>query len=816
MAKKKRLEEESEVYNALLELIIQCKGIYMQMNIDNALLHINPSQSFVSVLRDLTYGRWDSFLKEYERANEVFDSGNINEGLAVCNKFFDDAKTTPELIAYIGKKLLGLSDDTNSAVEALYLKNIELFKQLGGKENQYVDLLIYVVTLGLIPPQTLYDVNEVSIRASQILASRSYEIGPKAEYINDTNVTSNLVDLSKIFKLPSPSVTSPQPPSTPSVSESKLPQPSVTSPPASMKDLAEILSSLILSHCSQTIKSQGLDVSDIYYNLPLDKIAGQIKHYEGKVSDFGTVAKKFVDYIDCETDFSPYLKSTSGSVLRGAALYNSVASFINKFVQCVGESGELEDKFKKCLEGGVQKSEEEEAEKYEITHKQNEEYYALEGVNDILTKVGQPPFETYSDLEQFITYIGNLMKSYGVTTKDYQKLQTILEKKKSEIEEILDKIPENERKQLLSALANISSLPQPAMQTAISALDKIVEIGKQIPNSGEYYSVLLTLFNNVLILSNNVTMSLGRLNAFLNSLNKRLSNPQERERILGLMAENPNYVIESVTKLLTQPEQAVEHQPSIMPQKPIISAPSPEINLISTREQLISLIMRIAGQPQHIMIPQGTPKPYPAPSITQYIDVYGYRIIALYVVDTDNPSNLESGSHYLIFSKPKEIYEIDMSSEFGTKFVSLLNEKVKMVRDKYKTNVIGTTIEFIYVTNATKREYIPGTFSLKIVEEYVNKVLVLLPKEVDAYAPIVFAYDQDTLPDAYYSDIFVDILDVDNVHLLLDKSRDGIHTIIVVSTQSDLTESKIYKVEKVENEIRFVYWGEYSGKKAKR
>ncbi|MFP3203252.1 MAG: helicase-related protein [Sulfolobus sp.] len=142
----------------------------------------------------------------------------------------------------------------------------------------------------------------------------------------------------------------------------------------------------------------------------------------------------------------------------------------------------------------------------------------LDEINKILAEGGQPPFESYSEVKQFLTYIGNLMNQFGITTKDYQKLSSICQAKKSEIEEILDKIPEEGKEQLISALASIST--EPAMDSAISALDKIVQIGNQVPDKEAYYSAMVTILNNVVSLSKDINTSLRRLNSFLTYLNK--------------------------------------------------------------------------------------------------------------------------------------------------------------------------------------------------------------------------------------------------------------------------------------------------------
>jgi len=788
MPRKKRLEEESQVYNALLDLIPRCRDVYNKAGKKNIITQVNfiGKPAFISVLRDLTYGRWDNFLEEYKDVSNVLDSSApIQDQVDACDEFFDDYTTVPQLIVGLGQKLLDISDDVNSAVEAAYIKNINTYKNMGGIETPCADMVIYLVTLGLIPPEKV--TKNLDKEAYGILMNE--DIGPKAGELNDENITSRLVIL-------------------PEVPVSPKTVPKVVTPAKSthLEGLAIDFAEQILFHCSDTIKSQGQSVEDILNHLPYDRIAEQLQQVISRVPDFRSTLGSLVDHIDCQTDLLPYLRSKSGP-LKGVSLYNSVATFINKVFQCVADSGGSPEKFKSCLEGGVKtETAEEAAIAAESQHRSNLEYYTVEGVNDIITKTGQPPFESYSQVEQFLTYIGKLMNQFGITTKDYQKLSGICQAKKSEIEEILDKIPEEGKKQLISALASISSLPKPAMDSAISALDKIVQIGNQVPDKEAYYSTMVTILNNVVSLSKDVNASLRRLDSFLTYLNKTIAEPEKRERILSTMASDSDYVIESITRLLTSstsppPTTAPPPKPAPTQMKEEVreevreEREKAEIKTISTRDDLVTLIMKIKQARNLQVVPL---------SLVGVGDLRGYYEPFLYFVDTENPSNLESGDHYLISHRPDEIYFIDDSTEFGRNLIRQLNDIVMRIRSKYRTSIIGTNIVLFYVTYSYP-------------SQYIDKIFILHPTDTDKFAPTSLIYDKDTLPAEFYSDLFVDVNDIDDIHVLLDKSRNHVREIIVISAQSNLVKGHIYNVTRAPNGIEFTEWGEYSsGSKTKR
>jgi len=782
MPKKKRLDEERQVYNALLELIPRCRDVYNKAGKKNIITQANfiGKPAFISALRDLTYGKWDKFLEEYKDVSNVLNNSSapIQDQVDACDEFFDDYTTVPQLIVGLGQKLLDISDDVNSAVEAAYIKNINTYKNMGGIENPCADMVIYLVTLGLIPPEKV--TKNLDKEAYGILMNE--DIGPKVGELNDENITSHLVVL-------------------PEVSVSPKTVPKVVTPAKSthLEGLAADFAEQILFRCSDTIKSQDQSVEDILNHLPYDRLAEQLQQVISRIPDFRSTLASLVDYIDCQTDLLPYLRSKSGP-LKGVALYNSVATFITKVFQCVADSGGSPDKFKSCLEGGVKTETAEEAvTAAESWHRSDMEYYTVEGVNDIITKTGQPPFESYSQVEQFLTYIGNLMNQFGITTKDYQKLSSICQAKKSEIEEILDKIPEEGKKQLISALSSISSLPKPAMDSAISALDKIVQIGNQVPDKEAYYSTMVTILNNVVSLSKDVNASLRRLNSFLTYLNK--TEPEKRERILLAIAENPDYVIESITRLLTPttppPTTAPSPKPAPTQMKEEVEEEreNAEIKTISTRDDLVTLIMKIKQVRNLPVVPIFLPG---------VGDLNGYDEPFLYFVDTENPSNLESGDHYLISHRPDEIYLIDDSTEFGRNLIRQFNDIVMRIRSKYRTSIIGTNIVLFYVTSS----YQP---------QYEGKIFILHPTDIDKFAPTALIYDKDTLPVEFYSDLFIDVNDIDDIHVLVDKSRNHVRQIIVISAQSNLVKGHIYKVTKAPGGIEFTEWGEYSsGGKAKR
>jgi len=781
-----RLEEERQVYNALLELIPGCRDVYNKAGKKNIITQVNfiGKPAFISVLRDLTFGRWEKFLEEYKDVSNVLNSSApIQDKVEACDDFFDDYTTVPQLIVGLGQKLLDISDDVNSAVEAAYIKNLNTYKSMGGIETPCADMVIYLVTLGLLPPEKV--TKNLDEEAYGILQHESENIGPEAGKLNDENITSRLVVLPEV-----------------SVSPKTVPKAVTPSKPTPLEGLARDFAEQILFHCSDTIKSQGQSIDDILDKLPYDRIAGQLQQVISSVPDFRTTLASLVDHIDCQTDLLPYLRSKSGP-LKGVALYNSVATFINKVFQCVADSGGSPDKFKSCLEGGVKtETAEEAAIAAESQHRSNLEYYTVEGVNDIITKTGQPPFESYSQVEQFITYIGNLMNQFGITTKDYQKLSGICQAKKSEIEEILDKIPEEGKKQLISALASISSLPKPAMDSAISALDKIVQIGNQVPDKEAYYSTMVKLLNNVVSLSNDVNASLMKLNGFLSYLNKTMAEPEKRERILSAIVADADYVIDSITRLLTSTTspppttaQPPKPAPTQMKEEVREEREKAEIKTISTRDDLVTLIMKIK-QARNLQV------------ATTFLPgvggLNGYSELFLYFVDTENPSNLESGDHYLISHRPDEIYLIDDSTEFGRNLIRQFNDIVMRIRSKYKTRIIGTNVELFYVT-----------FSYQ--SQYIDKIFIFHPTDADKFAPTALIYDKDTLPAEFYSDLFIDVNDIDDIHVLVDKSRNHVRQIIVISAQSNLVKGHIYKVTKAPNGIEFTEWGEYSsGSKTKR
>jgi len=786
MPRKKRLDEENQVYNALLDLVHNCRPIYRKAGKDNIITHGSfiENPAFLSVLRDLTFGRWDKFLDEYKDVSNVLNnqSAPLQDKVDACDEFFDDYTTVPQLIVGLGQKLLDISDDANSAVEAAYTKNLNTYKNMGGTETPCADMVIYLVTLGLLPPEKV--TKDLDKNAYEILNNESINIGPQAEKLNDENITQRLVVLPEASVSPKKTV------------------PKVVIPPKStgLEGLARVFAEKILRHCSDTIKSQGQSIDDILDHLSYDRIAEQLKQVISRVPDFKSTLESLVDYIDCQTNLLPYLRSKSGP-LKGVALYNSVATFINKVFQCVADSGGSPDKFKSCLEGGVKtEAPEEAAVAAESQYRSNLEYYTVEGVNDIITKTGQPPFESYSEVEQFLTYIGNLMNQFGITTKDYQKLSSICQAKKSEIEEILDKIPEEGKKQLISALASISSLPKPAMDSAISALDKIVQIGNQVPDKEAYYSTMVTILNNVVSLSKDVNASLRRLNSFLTYLNK--TEPEKRERVLSAIAENPDYVIESVTRLLTPttpppPTTAPPPKPAPtqMEEEVREEREKAEIKTISTRDDLVTLIMKIK-QARNLPVVQVF-----LPGVG---GLNGYDETFLYFVDTENPSNLESGDHYLISHRPDEIYLIDDSTEFGRNLIRQLNDIVMRIRSKYRTSIIGTNITLFYVTSSYQ-------------SQYIDKIFIFHPTDIDKFAPTALIYDKDTLPAEFYSDLFIDVNDIDDIHILVDKSRNHVRQIIVISAQSNLVKGHIYKVTKAPSGIEFTEWGEYSsGSKTKR
>jgi len=787
MPRKKRLDEESQVYNALLDLIHNCRPIYRKAGKDNIITHGSfiEKPAFVSVLRDLTFGRWNKFLEEYKDVSDVLNNSSapIQDKVNACDEFFDDYTTVPQLIVGLGQKLLDISDDANSAVDAAYIKNLNTYKNMGGIETPCAYMVIYLVTLGLLPPEKV--TKDLDKNAYEILKNESINIGPQAEKLNDENITQRLVVLPEV-----------------SVSPKTVPKAVTAAKPTPLEGLARDFAEQILFNCSDTIKSQDQSVEDILNHLPYDRIAEQLQQVISRVPDFRTTLASLVDYIDCQTDLLPYLRSKSGP-LKGVALYNSVATFINKVFQCVADSGGSPEKFKSCLEGGVKTATAEEAAlAAESQHRADMEYYTVEGVNDILEKTGQPPFESYSEVEQFLTYIGNLMNQFRITTKDYQKLSSICQAKKSEIEEILDKIPEEGKKQLISALASISSLPKPAMDSAISALDKIVQIGNQVPDKEAYYSTMVKLLNNVVSLSEDVKASLMRLNSFLTYLNKSITEPEKRERILSAMASDSDYVIESITRLLTSttsppPTTAPPPKPAPTQMKEEVreERENAEIKTISTRDDLVTLIMKIK-QARNLPVVQVF-----LPGVG---GLNGYDETFLYFVDTENPSNLESGDHYLISHRPDEIYLIDDSTEFGRNLIRQLNDIVMGIRSKYRTSIIGTNIELFYVTSSYQ-------------SQYIDKIFVLHPTDTDKFAPTALIYDKDTLPAEFYSDLFIDVNDIDDIHILVDKSRNHVRQIIVISAQSNLVKGHIYKVTKAPNGIEFTEWGEYSsGSKTKR
>jgi hypothetical protein len=777
-----RTEDERAVYNALLELIPGCRDVYNKAGEKNIITQVNfiGKPAFISALRDLTFGRWEKFLEEYKDVSNVLNSSApIEDKVEACDEFFDDYTTVPQLIVGLGQKLLDISDDVNSAVEAAYIKNINTYKSMGGIETPCADMVIYLVTLGLLPPEKV--TKDLDKEAYGILNLESENIGPEVAQLNDENITSRLVVLPEV-----------------SVSPKTVPKVVTAAKPTGLKGPAIDFAEQILFHCSDTIKSQDQSIEDILNHLDYDKIAGQLQQVISSVPDFRITLASLVDYIDCQTDLLPYLRSKSGP-LKGVALYNSVTTFINKVFQCVADSGGSPDKFKSCLEGGVKtETAEEAAIAAESQHRSNLEYYTVEGVNDIITKTGQPPFESYSQVEQFLTYIGNLMNQFGITTKDYQKLSSICQAKKSEIEEILDKIPEEGKKQLISTLASISSLPKPAMDSAISALDKIVQIGNQVPDKEAYYSTMVTILNNVVSLSKDVNASLRRLNSFLTYLNK--TEPEKRERVLLAIAENPDYVIESITRLLTPttsppPTTAPKPAPTQMKEEVREEREKAEIKTISTRDDLVTLIMKIK-QARNLPVVQVF-----LPGVG---GLNGYSEPFLYFVDTENPSNLESGDHYLISHRPDEIYLIDDSTEFGRNLIRQFNDIVMRIRSKYKTSIIGTNVELFYVT-----------FSYQ--SQYIDKIFIFHPTDTDKFAPTALIYDKDTLSAEFYSDLFIDVNDIDDIHVLVDKSRNHVRQIIVISAQSNLVKGHIYKVTKAPNGIEFTEWGEYSsGSKTKR
>ena len=791
MPKKKseRTEDEREVYNALYtDLIPRCRDFYNQAGKKNIITQVNfiAKPAFISVLRDLTYDRWGNFLKEYERVSNVLNSSApIQDKVNACDEFFDDYTTVPQLIVGLGQKLLDISDDVNSAVEAAYIKNINTYRNMGGIETPCADMVIYLVTLGLLPSDMV--TKNLDKKAYGILNSESIEIGPEAKKLNDDNITTSLVVLPEV-----------------SVSPKTVPKVVIPPKPKPLESLARDFAKQILSHCSNTIESQGQSIDDILNHLYNDekinnRITEQLQQVISSVPDFRSTLSSLVDYIDCQTDLLPYLRSKSGP-LTGSALYNSVATFINKVFQCVADSGGSPEKFKSCLEGGVKtETAEEAAIAAESRYRSDLEYYTVEGVNDIITKTGQPPFESYSQVEQFLTYIGKLMNQFGITTKDYQKLSGICQAKKSEIEEILDKIPEEGKKQLISALASISSLPKPAMDSAISALDKIVQIGNQVPDKEAYYSTMVKLLNNVVSLSKDVNASLKRLDSFLTYLNKTIAEPEKRERILWTMASDSDYVIESITRLLTSttpspPTTAPPPKPAPTQEEVREEREKAEIKTISTRDDLVTLIMKIKQARNlpvtEVILPEG--------------GLNGYGEPFLYFVDTENPSNLESGDHYLISHRPDEIYLIDDSTEFGRNLIRQFNDIVMRIRSKYRTSIIGTNIVLFYVT-----------FSYQ--SQYIDKIFIFHPTDTDKFATTALIYDKDTLPAEFYSDLFIDVNDIDDIHILVDKSRNHVRQIMVISAQSNLVKGHIYKVTKAPNGIEFTEWGEYSsGSKTKR
>jgi hypothetical protein len=206
MPRKKRLdrtEDERAVYNALLELIPGCRDVYNKTGKKNIITQVNfiGKPAFISVLRDLTFGRWEKFLEEYKDVSNVLNSSApIQDKVDACDEFFDDYTTVPQLIVGLGQKLLDISDDVNSAVEAAYIKNINTYKSMGGIETPCADMVIYLVTLGLIPSEKVTE--NLDKEAYGILQQESENIGPEVAQLNDENITSRLVVLPEVSVSP--------------------------------------------------------------------------------------------------------------------------------------------------------------------------------------------------------------------------------------------------------------------------------------------------------------------------------------------------------------------------------------------------------------------------------------------------------------------------------------------------------------------------------------------------------------------------------------------------------------------------------------
>ena len=770
MPGKKRIHEEREVYNRLLTLIFTCKDLYSRNNVNNALTKVTPDPAFVSVLRDLTFGRFDNFFDLYDSVNKVLvdPSSTTEMKIDACNEFFDEAETIPELIAYMGSLFLDMPEDVAAKVDEVYYKNLDEFKKSGGVENQFTDLFIYLLTIGALPTSKYAPVPP-DVDARTILNLESPEIGPRVNNLDVDHLTPITITVQ------TPKVS---PPSKPAITPEETPS-------SYFEEDAEIISSRILSHCSNTLKSLGYSISQIESGLPIDKIADDIKEASKKIVDFRSTATSLIDYIDCDVDLKPYLYSKSGEPLKGISLYNSIYAFIQKFVSCVGSSGGNPEKFKECMGGKKEKSEEVVQEEAESTYKSNVEYYTVEGVNDILTKVGQPPLESYDQVKDFLTYIANLMKQYGVSTTDYKKLSTVFQVKKSEIDELLSKVPEPQRKELVSIVTSITKLPEPAMKVAVTTLDKIVQVGSQLKDNQAYYDTMLKLLNNAFSLSNNVTVSLTRLNSFLSYLNKTVTDEEKREKIITMLAENPDYVIQSVTTLLQPPKPKEEEKKKeeVQPEEEI-PVETEEQNVIATRDDLVGLIMKLKNKFRI----QEVSKVIPG-----FGEVYGIPAGVFYFSDTENVADLSSGTPYIIAGD--ELYTIDTSTDFGLTLANELNQKVYAIRSMKRVNIIGTNIIFFYVTKSLWRSDVQG------------RIFIFTSKEYDWTAPYYLIFDKDTLPPTYYDDLFIDRLDVDDIHVLADRAT-HIDRIIVISAQENLMRNRIYKIQRTPSGIEFIEWGE--------